>query len=158
MKYVSCGRESTVTTPENDERLNELIDIGARLLGEIESFTQEGGRQFVSLAQRARTNRRMITVIGVSLLLDVVLTVATVFGWVAVSRNEHRITTLTERLDIAQTVQRQKALCPLYQLLLDSKSAAGRAAAPDPAAYDHAFKVISDGYGVLECSAFISGQ
>jgi hypothetical protein len=57
---------------------------------------------------------------------------------------------------VAQTTQRQKALCPLYQVFLDSKSPEGRAAAPDPLKYDHAFKVIQEGYDALECSDFIS--
>jgi hypothetical protein len=144
------------TTPENDARLEELIEVGTRLLGQIETFTQEGGRQFVNLAQRARANRRGLWFLGASLLLDVVLTVIMAFGWVQVSSNEHDISALTTRIDYSQTVQRQKALCPLYQLLLDQKSAAGRAASPDPKAYDHAFQVIETGYNALDCSSFIS--
>jgi hypothetical protein len=146
------------TTPENEARLGELIDLGNRLVAEIESFTKEGGQQFVTLAHRARSNRRMIVVIGVSLLLDVMITIATVFGWVQVSRNEQNITALTNRLDTAQTTLRRNAFCPLYQVFLDQKSAAGRAAAPDPKKYDQQFAVIQNGYDTLGCSQFVSSQ
>lgn len=145
-----------MTTPENDAKLEELITVGTRLLGQIEAFTQEGGKQFVSLAHRARTDRRAIWVIGLSLFLDLALTVTVVFGQIQTSHNEHDISTLAARLDTAQTTQRQKALCPLYQLLLDSRSDAGRAASPDKKAYDHAFSVIQSGYDALNCSVFIN--
>jgi len=147
-------------TPEGpqDDRMERLITLAERLVQEIDEFTKAGGEQFVSLAQRARTNRRLITLAIGSIILDLVITAVLSVGWVQVVNNDHRITGLTERLDVAQTVQRQKALCPLYQLLLDSKSAAGRKAAPDPVAYDHAFVVIESGYQALECSDFIKAQ
>lgn len=144
-----------MTSPENDAKLEELIGLGTQLLGRIEAFTQEGGKQFVRLAQRSRANRRGLWFLGASLLLDIILTVVMVFSQVQISGNERNISALTDRIDYSQTVQRQKALCPLYQLLLDSKSAAARAAATDKNAYDHAFSVIQTGYNVLDCSAFI---
>lgn len=147
-----------MTNPENDTKLEELIDVGTRLLGQIETFANEGGQQFVSLAQRARVDRRSIWLLSVSLLLDVALTVFMIFSQIQISHNEHGITALTDRLDVAQTTQRQKALCPLYQLLLDSKSDAGRAASADKKAYDHAFAVIQSGYNALECSVFINSD
>lgn len=147
-----------MSNPENEARLEELINLGTRLIGQIESFTSEGGKQFVNLAQRARANRRAIWLLGLSFLLDLGLTGFMVFGQVQISSNENGISHLTDRLNTAQTTQRQKALCPLYQLLLDSKSDAGRAAAPDKKAYDHAFTVIQTGYDALDCSAFISSN
>jgi hypothetical protein len=144
-------------TPDRD-RLEELIRVGQSLLVEIQNFAKAGGQQFTALAGRARSNRRAIVALSVSLALDIALTVIMAIGWVQVTDNDDRIAALTERLDQAQTVQRQKALCPLYQLLLDSKSAASRAAAPDPKAYDHAFEVIQSGYDAFQCSVFIAGQ
>jgi hypothetical protein len=147
-----------MTNPENDQKLEDLISVGTRLLGQIEAFTSEGGRQFVNLAQRAQSNRRAIWLLSISLLLDVALTVFMIFSQIQISSNEHGISSLTDRLDTAQTTQRQKALCPLYQLLLDSKSDAGRATAPDKKAYDHAFSVIQVGYDALDCSVFINSN
>lgn len=144
-----------MSTPETDTQVQELITVGTRILEQIEEFTSSSGVQFVSLARRAQANRRAIWMIGVSVFLDVVLTVFMVFRQVQISHNETSISDLASRLDYSQTVQRQKALCPLYQLLLDQESAAGRAAASDPKAYDHAFQVIRSGYGVLSCSTYI---
>jgi hypothetical protein len=146
------------TEPKSSERLGELIAIGTRLLEEIESFAQDGGRQFVDLAHRAQTNRRLITLTLFGFVLNMGFTVALIIFGFQVNSNQHSIDSLAHRLDVAQTVQRQKALCPLYQIFLDSRSDAARKAAPDPQAYDHAFTVIESGYSVLGCSAFISGQ
>lgn len=129
------------------DRLAQLTEVARELLDEITELKEEGGEQFVSLARRARDNRRMIWV-------AIVLTVATGLGLFQVTLNADHINGLTHRLDVAQTTQRQKALCPLYQLFLDSKSPQARKAAPDPAKYDHAFEVIEDGYRVLNCAEF----
>ena len=102
-------------------------------------------------------NRRLIFFVIAGGALDILLTVVISFALAGMNANTERIDALTQRLDTAQTVQRQKALCPLYQIFLDSKSAAGRAAAPDPAKYDHAFVVIADGYKALECDQYITG-
>lgn len=147
---------TTEPEPESQDRLTRLTELASEIIQELESLVTDSGNQFVSLAKRAQTNRRLIVVTIASLVLDVVLSVFLTLGIVQIKHNEHQISTLTNRLDISQTVQRQKALCPLYQLFLDSESPAGRAAAPDPIKYDHAFVVIRDGYNVLGCSAFIA--
>jgi len=147
-----------MTNPENEAKIEELIGLGSRLLLQIEAFTTEGGKQFVNLAQRARANRRAIWLLGLSILLDLALTAFMIFSQIQISSNEHQIGDLTNRLDTAQTTQRQKALCPLYQLLLDSRSDAARKASPDPKAYDHAFAVIQSGYNALDCSVFIDSS
>lgn len=136
------------------DRLTQLTDVARELLEEITDLKEEGGEQFVSLAKRARSNRRMIWAVIVGCVLDVLLTVAFGIGLFQVTNNADRIDQLTKRLNVAQTTQRQKALCPLYQIFLDSKSPRGRKAAPDPEKYDHAFEVIEDGYQVLNCAEF----
>lgn len=147
---------TTEPEPESQDRLTRLTELASEIIQELESLVTDSGNQFVSLAKRAQTNRRLIVVTIASLVLDVVLSVFLTLGIFQIKHNEHQISTLANRLDISQTVQRQKALCPLYQIFLDSESAAGRAAAPDPVKYDHAFTVIKDGYSVLGCSAFIT--
>lgn len=142
--------------PKGIDRLTRLAELASEIVQELEHISLDSGEQFVSLANRARRNRQLITAVIVSVVLDVILSVFLGLAVVQVKHNEHQISALTTRLDISQTVQRQKALCPLYQIFLDSRSAAGRAAAPDPVKYDHAFQVIQDGYGVLGCAAFIA--
>lgn len=137
-------------------RLAEIAAMARDFAEEFDEFARESGRQFTSLAHRARTNRRLIFVMLLGCALDIFLTVVLAIFGIGVEHNTNRIDDLTARLDYQQTVQRQKALCPLYQVFLDSKSAAGRKAAPDPQKYDHAFVVIKQGYDALDCSKYIA--
>jgi hypothetical protein len=153
---VTTEPESPDRDRPDPDRLTRLSELAMEIMEELEHLAQDSGNQFVSLAKRAQTNRRLITVTIISLIVDVVLSVFLGLGLYQVRANEHDISALTTRLDVSQTVQRQKALCPLYQLFLDMKTPAGRAAAPDPVKYDHSFQVIQDGYDALSCSDFIT--
>jgi alpha-glucuronidase len=138
-------------TDQEAEKLDRLI-LAARELGqEVEELAAESGVQFVSLAKTARHNRIMIWGVVAGGILDILLTIALgLFGF--------QLSSLTDQLNTTQTTQRQRALCPLYGVFLDSKSAAGRKAAPDPDKYDHAFEVIADGYRVLGCAEFLKSS
>lgn len=142
-------------TPENGDRLDRLISLATGLNDEIEQLSSASGRQFVSLARSSRNNRRMIIALIASVALDVVLTIVLSLVGVGMVENTNRIDALTKQLNTDNTDQRRRALCPLYGVFLDSKSPQGRAAAPDPAKYDHAFEVIEDGYRVLGCDTFL---
>jgi hypothetical protein len=144
--------------PGKIDRMAMLINLAEQLISEIETLAVDSGQQFVSLAKRARFNRMLITVTAASVLIDLIITVVLTMVGIGWQHNTDRIDQLTQRLDEAQTVQRQKALCPLYQVFLDSKSPQGRAAAPDPNKYDHAFVVIKEGYDALECDHYISND
>lgn len=147
----------TEKIPGKEERTAELIALATQLISEVDELSKDSGTQFVSLARRARTNRILIVITIGSVMIDLALTVVLAIIGTGMQHNTDRIDALTQRLDNAQTVQRQKALCPLYQIFLDSKSAAGRKAAPDPKKYDHAFVVIRQGYDALECDQYITG-
>lgn len=138
-----------------DARMARLVDMAVQLTDEVEEMAKDSGHQFTSLAKTARTNRRLIwgTIIGGA--LDVVLTVVLAVIGVGVTSNTHRIDALTHQLNMDNTEQRKRALCPLYGIFKDSRSAKGRAAAPDPQKYDHAFDVIDEGYRVLGCDKFL---
>ncbi|AZM51751.1 hypothetical protein DMA15_03460 [Streptomyces sp. WAC 01529] len=137
--------------------VDRLAAAAAALLEELEELGDDAGRQFTSLTKRSQQNRRMILVVVAGFLLDVALTAAMAVGLLQVNNNTARIDALTQRLDMAQTTQRQKALCPLYQVLIDLKSPQGRERAPDPEKYDHAFEVMTEGYQVLNCAEFNRG-
>lgn len=143
------------STPDPD-RTDELISLATTLISEIEELSDASGKQLVSLARRARINRLLILATAASVIIDLVLTIVLTIIGVGMQHNTDRIDQLTQRIDEAQSVQRQKALCPLYQIFLDSKSDAGRKAAPDPKKYDHAFVVIKQGYDALECDHYIT--
>lgn len=143
-------------TEQEAEKLERLVTRAQELSDEVEQMAEKSGTQFVSLAATAKRNRLMIWGILIGGVLDLVLTVALILFGVGQEHNANRLDALTRQLDNSQTVQRQKVLCPLYGVLLDSRSDAGRAAAPDPQKYDHAFTVIQDGYDALQCSAFLT--
>lgn len=137
-----------MTTPPEEPALDDLIRAAMALNRKIETIAEESGTQFVSLAKTARRNRMMIWASISGVVLDILLTVViSVFGY--------QLASITNRLDATQTTQRQRALCPLYGIFLDSKSEQGRAQAPDKAKYDHAFEVIAEGYRVLGCGEFL---
>lgn len=136
------------------DRLAHLTEVGRELVSEIKELTGESGDHYVSLTKLGRDNRRMIRALAFSFALTLALVAAFGFALKRVDDNNSRIDSLTHRLDVAQSDTRSKAWCPLYQLLLESESPKARAAAEDPKAYDHAFKVIRDGYDALNCDEF----
>jgi hypothetical protein len=130
--------------------LRQLVKTTPELAEQIRTLGRDTGDQFVTLAHWAKANRRLIWALGVSLVLDLVLTFA--LAWDTV-----RVDSLTHRIDVAQTTQRQKALCPLYGLFLSSENPKSRAAYPEgPAAYDRAFGVIKQGYNALDCTSYLT--
>lgn len=128
----------------------ELLEVVDRLgSGTVDRLTK--------LAKVARTNRRLIFGLIVSLVLEAVLTGLLAFGFVSIHENTEQIQNVTHRLDVSQTVQRQKALCPLYSLFISVDTPKARAAAPDKAVYDKNFRIIHEGYDALRCSDFTGG-
>ncbi len=140
-----------MNSEHNDKLINDLVSAASDLKSEISKLNYDSVDTVTKLSVYVKKTRKMTWGLIISIILDVLLTVL-------LTSNTIRLDSLTERLDYAQTVNRQKALCPLYQLFLDSKSDVGRAHAPDPVKYDQAFVVIKDGYNALGCSAFIQKQ
>lgn len=136
--------------------LEALVEAAARIQERAQQLATDEGVQFETLAQKAHRNRMLATSAIIGVFISVLILIALAVVGIGMQRNTNRIDQLTQRLDTAQTVQRQKALCPLYQIFLDSKSPQGRKAAPDPKKYDHAFVVIQQGYDVLQCDRFIT--
>jgi hypothetical protein len=134
--------------------VDELVRVGQAVLAEIGSLAEDSGNQFVSLAKRARTNRRMIFWVAVSVAVDIVLSAIIGVGWLQIHANDVRVTQLTDRLNTSQTTTRRDTLCPLYSLLLAGDTAAARAAATDKAAFDRSVVVIKNGYDALDCQQF----
>jgi hypothetical protein len=157
-----------MTTGPESERLAQAgawAERAAALAQEYSELAEASGEQFVSLTQRAETNRRLIgkvrrgyRILAASIAADIVLTVVLGLGWNTLHTNEQRISLLTQRLDTAQTSTRRDTLCPLYGLFLASENPKSRAVYPQgPAAYDAAFAVIRQGWTALGCAAFAAG-
>lgn len=131
-----------------EDNVQDLTAAAKELIQRIEKLDDSKGTQIVRLAVTGRRNRQLIWI------LAAVVAVLLVFASL-VANNANRIDSVTQRLDKSQTVGRKQALCPLYQLFLDSKSDRGRMANPrGPKAYDEAFAIIERGYKALECNEF----
>lgn len=146
-----------MTTPEKADRLTEIAALLPQLIDEVQTLGKDSGEQLVSLADRARSNRRLIVGLAVSVAFDILLSVILLGFGFALHNSNDAIDTLTDRLNTAQTTQRQKALCPLYTLFLAADTPAARAAAKDKAVFDHSFVVVRQGYDALECAQFNGG-
>jgi len=145
----------TTDPDEEQDKIASLTQAARALAREISEIDTNAGAQLVRLTRRVRINWLFTLIMAASVVLDLALTVMMGFGFVSLNNNGDRITKITERLDVAQTVQRQSALCPLYQLFLDSRSDRARDAYPKgPEEYDRNFAVIRDGYVALGCSEF----
>lgn len=142
----------------NSDQVAELVSVGRDLITRIEQLTDNQGNQLVTLSKSTRTNRRLITVVGIGFALDVILTLLMGFYGIQLRSSNDRMDELTHRLDVSQTTTRQQVLCPLYQVFLDMQSPEGRARSADPEGYDRAFKVIGEGYNILDCEGFIGGN
>lgn len=169
--------ESTVVPPDPGSPgpdvaalLAQLADAAPQIIAELDALSESSGNQFVSLATRAERDGKQITrtkrltwALAASVLLDILLSVSMILVVVQVRHNEdsnatnQRVTAaLAHRLDVAQTTTRQKTLCPLYAVLKAAENPKARAVFPQgPAAYDHVFAVIKEGYSALGCSAVV---
>lgn len=108
----------------------------------------------------SKRSRKYIFGLAASFALDLALTIAMAFAFAGLSSNSARLDTVTQRLDAEQRVQKDKALCPLYQLFKDTTEPAILAAAEatpgeDSEKLKRAFKQIDDSYNALNCQALV---
>jgi hypothetical protein len=151
--------------------LAQLAETAPQIVAELDALSEASGNQFVSLATQSERNGRQIRrtkrltwALAASVLLDILLSVTMILVVVQVRHNENAnaanqaaTAALAHRLDVAQTTTRQKTLCPLYSVLLGAQNPKARVIFPQgPAAYDHVFAVIKQGYDALECLAIVT--
>lgn len=136
----------------NRNKLDALSEQAAELVAEINKLNSDTGQQLEGVNTKVKRNTRMTWVVGLSLLADVVITL--VLGFTV-----NRVDNVTDRLNYSQNVTRQKVLCPLYQIFIDSKSPEGRARYPEgPAAYDKVFATLQESYDTIKCAEFKEKQ
>lgn len=136
---------------DNDGDLLALTDAAHQLIARVDALTSGTGDQMVTLSQYTKRTRRYVWALG---LMALVTVGALTLGLT----NLYVLNHVTEQIQRGQTVGRQRALCPLYRLFLDSKNDRARSANPKgPEAYDEAFAVIQDGYDALKCDEFAGG-
>lgn len=132
----------------NEEELRALIAQANALTASVDRLNSDIGEQVVELGRVDKQNHNMIRVLAAVVIVQLVLGALVAISLFGVKSN-------TDRLDRSEIVSRQEALCPLYELFLESKSPQGRDAYPQgPEAYDQAFMTIQHGYDALQCSDF----
>ncbi len=129
-------------TEQNPNKYDDLTEAANDIVLSINELNRQTGGQLISLATRAKRNRRMIWGLAISLALDVILTLFMV--------------NLTNKVDEAQKLTKSQVLCPLYQQFINADTPEGRErakmAGQDLKARDEAFVVIRHSYNVLKCS------
>lgn len=137
-------------------QLAALTAMAQELVDRINALNQDSDETVLHLAKATKANRRWINVIMIGFALDIVLTISMAFVGHTLAVNTRHINQVTARLDDAQTVQRAKALCPLYQIFLDSEKFAPPNQTPDEITRrGAAFAVIHSGYDALDCKTLL---
>lgn len=145
-------------TSDNDD-VSRLANLAAALTVEVNDLADGTKSNVAELGRQTVKTRKVMWGLAASIAIDLALTAVLTLGLVQVNTNQNDINQLTDRLDNAQSVQRQKGLCPLYALFYDltdtkEERAAGRAQSKDPKQYDQQIKVIQKGYENLKCAEF----
>jgi sensor c-di-GMP phosphodiesterase-like protein len=135
-----------MTTPDGAD-IRALTEVAESLREQVENMNQDVACHTATLAKQVKRQALLTRCIFIALACVGVLAML-------VALAIYRTDSITHRLDVQSTVSRQKALCPLYQVLIDRDTPKARSLAPDKAAYDQAYSVIHEGYTALDCKAF----
>jgi hypothetical protein len=137
----------------NRNKLDDLTEQAGELVTQINRLNAGTGVEVEGLNRKVRRSQKMMALIAVSLLANLILTVAVAFTVHSTVENTQQVDAVTQRLDHQQNVTRKQVLCPLYQIFVDSKSDQGRKAYPQgPKEYDRVFKVIEKAYDTIQCA------
>jgi hypothetical protein len=100
------------------------------------------------LVRRSQKNRLLIRAVGAALAIEVALLGAMTFFGVQTRINANRIDNIVK-------IQHDSALCPLYQIFIQSDTPQNRARAEaqgqDMALRDRQFVIIRESYAALKC-------
>lgn len=129
------------------EESRDLIRAAEALSARLDAIREGADISTAGLAKEVRRDRRIVR-----LLVACVASVLVMAPFVGIAL--HGMYENTDRLDTSVTVNRQKALCPLYEMLLATNTTMARERAESKEDYDRAYKVISDGYAALQCKEF----
>jgi hypothetical protein len=136
---------------DRDERISELVKQAQALNDGVSELVEGTGTALVGLAARGRSTRRWVTLIGASLVLDVLLTVGLGFTLARVEGNSHRVDTLSSNL--------RTQICGMLGIFVNSdtpqNAAIARARGDDMAARANSYAIIHRSYSALDCSKLV---
>jgi len=130
----------------------EALAKQAEMLNQGVSDLMEGtGTAIVGLAKRGQSTRRWVTLIGISLVLDVVLTLAFSYIVTRVEGTSHRVDGLSSNT--------RNQLCGMLQIFVNSDTpqtaAIAKARGDDMAARARSFTLIRHSYDALDCAKLV---
>ena len=130
---------------------NAVLDMSKRL-NTTERMQKELESQQQALAeqqQATHTQRGINWILGISLALDIILSIAVGYGYVRSYSNAQHIAEI-------QTRTSDEVLCPLYEVFLQSVNhpAPSQINTPEKKArFEAAAKIVRDGYAALGCQS-----
>ncbi|MFD4474728.1 hypothetical protein ACFWPU_01225 [Streptomyces sp. NPDC058471] len=142
--------------------IDDLVAQAERLITAMESIAHKSGISVAELKERAsrtearqKRQRHFIAALATSFALILAMTVALALIGVGVQNQAREIEALQGKVT-------EQALCPLYRQFINADTPAARQMAEktgqDMKVRDHAFKVIRDGYKVLDCKPPINDK
>ena len=145
-----------------DEGIAALADTSSRLIAAVEDLgerlntTERMQKQLTTQqnelreTQRSqRTQRGINMALAISLIFDIILSVAVGFGYFRIDGNAQDISEIQDRTS-------RQVLCPLYQLLVDQSQAVTpeeleELSEKEKEEFKETVRVITQGYQALDC-------
>lgn len=136
---------------ESSDRLVRVVEELSIKLNTTERMQQELGTQQEEIkaqAKRLTTQKTINRALALSLLFDIVLSIAVCLGYLQIDRNADSIGNIQNRTS-------SEVLCPLYGLLVDQIANTDPEDIPEDEKEDFAKQVavITRGYEALDCQA-----
>jgi hypothetical protein len=138
--------------PPTNGDIAQLTNVATELTVQISRLNRQYADQMVKLAEQQQKNRR----VNRALILLAAIKVTVIIALVVTM---FQLNAITDRLDMAQTTNRQKGLCPLYTVFYEltntpEERKAGKARSANPESYDWAVATIHEGYRNMQCAKF----
>jgi len=136
---------------DRESQIEALAKQAAALSQGVADLVEGTGTAIVGLAKRGQSTRRWVTLLGVSLVLDVLLTLAFTYIVTQVEGTSHRVDGLSSNT--------RNQLCGMLQIFVNSdtpqSAAIAKARGDDMAARTHSFALIRHSYNALECAKLV---
>jgi len=136
---------------DRDARIESLAKQAEALSAGVTDLMNGTGTAIVGLAKRGRSTRRLVMMIGLSLVLDVLLTLAVTFTVTRMEGTSNRVDKLSSNL--------RQQTCGILQILVNADTpqaaAMAKARGDDMKARANSFQLIHHSYAALTCAQLI---
>lgn len=141
-------------TAENDRVDYDLV---MSVAASVERLEKSIGNLAGTQSGQIKRTKRAVWWVALGLLLDLGLTALGAALWINESRHGQAIEQNQQVIAGLQNSTSHGALCPLYDIFLDSYNLKSPQALKDPVTYNRQFDVIEQGARVMHCQHVIRG-